>query len=87
MRRGEELTRGHGALGAIVCCGRNPANTRGARPWGDCEEEEGPKLPPRPLLQHWRCFGCGSGGDGEALVCSPSVLGAAAQCQGCVAPA
>lgn len=93
MSRGEELTRGHGALGATVCCGRNPAgaggvaNMRGARRWGGREEEEGPKPPPHPLLQRWRCFGCGSGGDGGALVHSPSVVGAAAQRRGCAAPA
>lgn len=34
MRRGEELMRGHGALGATFCCGKNPAVAGGAANWG-----------------------------------------------------
>ena len=50
MREGEELTRGHGALGATFCCGKHPAVAGGAANSGrscDREEEEVSKPPLR----------------------------------------
>ena len=76
MRQGEELTRGHGALGATFHCGRNPAVAGGAAKSGSGQlggpvavrRRRFPNRLSETLLQRWRWLECGSGDDRGALV-------------------